>query len=117
MKHLSIVLGLMLMASPVFAHSPLESTLPAKGASLSTAPANLALTFKKPVRITKVTLSHSLDDTKQSDNLTIPTKKFVKHIVLEPKFQGPGNYKVEWRALGQDGHALKGAYSFTIAQN
>ena len=35
------------------------------------------------------------------------------HVIPLPKITG-GDYQVKWRAMGEDGHVIKGDFGFTI---
>lgn len=110
---LGAVLSLALTAS-AFAHSPLKATMPADGETVSGSPEMLHLVFAKPARVTKVMLKHTNGDMSHENKLELPSKKFATELMLQPEFKGPGDYEVEWRALGQDGHALKGSFKFKV---
>lgn len=79
-------------------------------------PASINLTFAKAARVTKVTLTHTIGDASHVDRLELPSKKFITEMELTPEPRGAGDYKVDWRALGEDGHVLKGSFSFTITE-
>ncbi len=100
------------MATTALAHSPLKSTLPTDKAQLTKAPDDIQLTFGKPARVTKVVLVRIQDG--EETRLKSPTKSFAKVFNFTPTIDGSGLYEVQWRALGEDGHALKGAFEFTI---
>ncbi len=104
----------MLMVGAAFAHSPLKATMPADGETVSGTPDMLHLVFAKPARVTKIMLKHTAGATTHEDKLAIPSKKFETELMLKPEFKGPGDYTVDWRALGEDGHALKGSFKFTV---
>ena len=117
MKRLNLVLAILVGSTfAAFAHSPLKSTLPADQTNLTELPEGINLTFTKPARVTKVTLTHTNADAGHTDKLELPTKKFTKVFDLKPQFRGVGQYKVDWRALGQDGHVLKGKFMFTVSE-
>ncbi len=117
MKSLLTGLALVLLLPiTALAHSPLKSTSPADKAALKVLPDGITMTFGKPARITKVTLTHTHGEANHADKLELPSKKFQTSFQLTPTFRGHGNYKVDWRALSEDGHALKGAFSFTVAE-
>ena len=98
------------------AHSPLKSTSPENNAELTVVPEGIKMTFGKPARITKVMLIHTAGENSHADKLKLPSKQFETSFDLLPKFRGEGSYKVNWRALSKDGHALKGSFSFTVAK-
>ena len=116
MRRFALGLALLLgLTTAAFAHSPLKSTSPLDQAELGELPKVINLTFAKPARITKVTLTHVNGEANHTDRLELPKKKFTKVFDLKPEFRGAGTYQVNWRALGRDGHALKGEFEFTVS--
>lgn len=114
---LRATLALAVFTMPALAHSPLKQSVPADGAVLETAPDTLDLTFGSPARLVKVVLIHKVGDMTAEKKVAIPTRSPVTDIQLEPEFDGPGEYSVQWRALGDDGHVIKGDFSFEVTGN
>lgn len=104
------------LAGPTLAHSPLKTTSPAADEVLAKVPEHINLIFAKPARVTKVTLTHTNGDRTHSDRLQLPSKKFITEMALTFEPRGIGDYKVDWRALGEDGHALKGSFGFRVSE-
>lgn len=98
------------LSGPAFAHSPLQSTSPADGAVLDTPPDTIRLTFAKPARLTKLTLTYEGEERR----LELTKKSFAKEVMVDPGSAGGGKFLVGWRALGTDGHVLKGEFSYTV---
>ena len=95
-----------------WAHSKQETTTPANNAELYEAPSELVLQFDKPMRITRLALSNQLRndfEVRRTDQMK-PLVKLVAQLDPVPK----GEYKVDWRGLSEDGHPMKGTFSFTI---
>lgn len=113
-KALFIIAGIFFFSTYSLAHSPLKSTSPEDGAMLNDAPKVIQFTFAKPARVVKVVLKHKNDDTFDEVKLDLPNKDMVEELQLSPQFTGSGEYKVEWRALSEDGHAIKGDFSFFV---
>ncbi|MFD0917569.1 copper resistance protein CopC [Pseudahrensia aquimaris] len=111
----AIVLALLLPIG-AFAHSPLKATFPADNSEMKTQPDKLTLEFGKPARLTKIVLTHALGEANHADRLELPSRSFQKLFELTPQFRGKGDYKVEWRALSDDGHPLNGAFSFSVSE-
>ena len=108
-----LIAGLIVMwASVAIAHSPLKSTTPANDAIIAQAPNEIRLDFGKDIRLTRLAVTHA-DDKKMK--LDLSGHDGFKTLYLVP-FEGTstGNYLIEWRGLGADGHALNGAFSFTV---
>jgi methionine-rich copper-binding protein CopC len=95
-----------------WAHSKQEMTIPANNAILTEAPAELVLKFDKPMRITKLALT----DQAGADYKVQRTDQ-MKHVLKLVAQLDPvpnGEYKVDWRGLSEDGHPMKGTFSFTV---
>jgi len=108
-----LLAGLILMwASVAIAHSPLKSTTPANEAIIAQAPNEIRLNFGKAIRLTRLAVTHA-DDKKVK--LDLSGHDGFKKIYLVPIEEiGNGNYLIEWRGLGYDGHALNGTFSFIV---
>lgn len=105
-----IFMILALFASSVFAHSPLLNSNPAHGDTLATAPAALTLTFKSTVKLIKM----QLEGPDLEDKLRPESAEPSTHFALPLPPLKAGSYSAAWRALGQDGHLMKGKIKFTV---
>ncbi len=92
--------------------SMVKRTEPPDAAVLSSPPNQISITFAHPVRLTILKLSTIIGEvipvefdqaTEASTDVAVP---------LPPL--DPDDYTVEWRALGGDGHAMSGSFSFTV---
>ena len=110
------LLSLLWLSTLAMAHSPLKSTSPENKAIVDAVPTEIIMNFGKPARLTKVTLTHFSSDTSHNDKLVLPSKKFETSFKLTPEFRGAGKYQVDWRALSDDGHALKGSFTFNVEE-
>lgn len=100
------------------AHAVLESSNPASGSTLSTAPATVSLRFSEGVEI-------GLGGVKvfDPDGSRVDTNR-SKHgpdgdtSVVAPLRGGlkTGTYTVAWRAVSADSHPISGAFTFNIGQ-
>ena len=110
---LFILAGLfVLMAAAASAHSRLNTTAPADGAVLAQAPAHIVLTFAKRLRLTRVRMTH--DDGPAVD-LELGGQKSLKTRFTVPlSGKGRGLYRIEWRGLSIDGHAMRGRFTFRV---
>ena len=108
-----LLAGLIVMwASVAIAHSPLKSTTPANEAIIAQAPNEIRLDFGKTIRLTRLAVAHA-DDKKMK--LDFSGNDGFKKLYLVPfEGMGTGKYLIEWRGLGEDGHALNGTFSFTV---
>jgi hypothetical protein len=95
------------------AHTKLEKSEPADGATLAAPPASVQLVFneKPDLKVSKV-------------EITGPSGKVElgpAHSMAEKDMMAPikgtlanGKYTVAWQAAGSDGHVAKGTFSFTV---
>ena len=96
------------------AHSPLTSFTPADGATLTTAPTSIEMRFRDVSRLIRFALvgdEDGADIDLEDAHLMVEA---VDHIVVLPPLAG-GRYTASWRAMGEDGHVIKGRFSFTVA--
>ncbi|HEX4272437.1 MAG TPA: copper homeostasis periplasmic binding protein CopC [Rhizomicrobium sp.] len=98
------------LATPAFAHARLVSSDPAANAKVKS-PGQIKLHFSESLEPAFSTAS--LIDAKGK---TVPVSKSVGSdtITLLPLTLKPGTYKVTWRSVGQDTHALTGGFGFTV---
>ncbi|RLJ40925.1 hypothetical protein BCF46_3496 [Litoreibacter meonggei] len=94
------------------AHSPLMATTPANEATLAEIPTEIALIFKNNIRLTRVTSAHENGDPMKVE-ISSQTK-FATDFLLPFNGVERGDYIIEWRGLGEDGHALNGSFVFTV---
>lgn len=95
-----------------FAHSALESTMPADEEVVAEVPLMVAFDFKKDIRLTLVTMVHA--DHPSVDLDLSGHNGFITDYALPMQPMGNGTYVIEWRGLGTDGHAINGSFSFTV---
>ena len=110
---LAVGAALLLGAGPAWAHSQLDASNPADGASVATAPPAVSLTFNEDVQpgFTVITLIgpdgkdyHRGDATETDQTVT------VKALPLGPA----GVYQIGYRVVSADGHPVSGKTSFTL---
>ncbi|MBP3963075.1 copper resistance CopC family protein [Paenibacillus lignilyticus] len=114
-KYLALCFALfvaLLLPRTVSAHTDLKSSTPAKDETVTTAVSEITLSFAteiEPVVVLKVT---------DASNKEIPVKIEAGEDQLTGVLDAPladGAYTVNWRIIGEDGHNIKGNYSFTVA--
>lgn len=110
-----LLLGLaMFMPMMAAAHSPLTSVTPADGAQLATPPETIEMRFRDPSRLIRFALAGDGDGTDVGlgdDHLMVES---TDHTVTLPPLAA-GRYIASWRAMSEDGHVIKGRFSFTVA--
>ena len=100
------------LAGAAAAHSRPETTAPADGEVVATAPAVISISFDKPMRVTTIELTGADGDTfalERTDEMA-PVTRFE----ATPPPLPAGHYTVTWRGLSEDGHAMSGRFSFEI---
>jgi len=107
-----------LFSSAANAHPELQSAEPAAGAAVTTSPTQIRITFNENV-VPKFSGVELKDQTGKmiatGKAATDPTNK--KQLVVPVQEQlAPGDYKVEWHAVSDDTHRVKGSYSFSVAR-
>ncbi|WP_177245727.1 copper resistance protein CopC [Paenibacillus sp. BC26] len=102
----------LLLPQTVTAHTDLKGSTPAKDETVTTAVSEIKLSFAteiEPVVVLKVT---------DASNKEIAVKVEAGKDQLTGVLDAPladGTYTVNWRIIGEDGHNIKGNYSFTVA--
>ena len=112
-----------------FAHSPVAFVIPKDGSVIKQAPEKMEIVFTAPAKLIKVEFSKVTSNKKKSlisgllGNETLTPIKLNKdhlmnesrrHIISLPKLDD-GIYKTAWRALSEDGHAIKGEFIFEVS--
>ena len=126
-----LVFLLSLTPFSALAHSPLVSLLPQDGAYLTEAPSKIEMVFKSQTKIIKVKMHKTTANSPRSlfedlfsgsDGEERPLdndflmRVAKKHVILLPLLKS-GNYSVSWRAMGDDGHVIKGVFSFELTND
>jgi copper resistance protein C len=112
MKNLTILALITALASGAFAHSGVDSILPKDGATLAEVPAEISLSFAGEIRLTRVDMIHQDGPAIRLD-LSDQTS-FTRVFSLPVDGRGKGIYRIKWRGLGKDGHAMQGEFMFTV---
>ena len=129
-KRIIAIFILLSLPTMVFPHSPLKLANPMDGALLTEAPTEYKMLFKSPAKLIKFEIiQKAKKDKKKSSLLKSLFKnsddKLVElnykpslvlsesHLIKLPKITF-GSYEVRWRAMGEDGHVLKGILTFEV---
>ena len=104
-------LVMIVAAAPAAAHTALESTSPADGATVKLTPASIQLRFDGAV----VPLGTRVLVTGPDGDATDGQARVSDQIVTQPLRRGaaPGRYTVDWRVSAADGHPIEGSLAFT----
>ena len=130
LKKIILVFILFSLPTTVFPHSPLKLANPMDGALLTKAPTEYKMLFKSPSKLIKFEIFQKVqNNNKKSSSLKGLFKKSdgklieinykpslvlsESHLIKLPKINF-GSYEVRWRAMGEDGHVLKGILTFDV---
>ena len=113
-KAMIMALGLTLTSSPVLGHSKSEETIPKDGAVLESAPDVIGVRFDRGIRITFIQLTDASGADYALERLSEAVE--LTNFQARPGALAPGAYKVEWRGVSEDGHPMKGGFSFVITE-
>ena len=128
MPKVILILLCLLFPLSALAHSPLSNVSPEDGAKLQDAPTEISMVFKSPAKLIKLELLKEKVGAKKSllgglfgndgaELVPLPNAVLMEtgqtHVIPLPKITG-GDYQVKWRAMGEDGHVIKGDFGFTI---
>lgn len=113
---LGLAAALMAGASGIaWAHATLLRSDPPAGAHVSTPPRELRLEFSEAVNARTSRIALVAPDS-QRFTLAIQGDSSDSRVIIAgtPALSVAGAYRVEWRLVGSDGHAISGKYSFTV---
>ncbi|MGO1907188.1 MAG: copper resistance CopC family protein [Brevibacterium aurantiacum] len=98
--------------APASAHDQLVSSNPEDGSKVDQQPEWIEMTFSGDIQEVGSEVKVVIDGKNVSaGELTVDGKKLS---VALPDNLKPGDYKVTWRVVSQDGHPISGDYDFTI---
>lgn len=110
------MIAVSLFGSAAYAHPEFQSAEPAAGVAMTTSPKQIRITFNESVipqfcgvevkdQTGKViSTGKAATDPANKKALVVPVKELLP----------PGDYKVEWHAVSDDTHRVKGSYSFSV---
>jgi len=106
-------LGLLLGATPALAHTRLESSSPADGASVADAPSGVTLTFNQEMQADFSTITVVGPDGTSWQAGQVSSAGTSVSTQVRPL--GPaGRYEIGYRVVSEDGHPVVGTISFTL---
>ena len=129
-KSLFAVFILVIFPLMALSHSPLEKAIPSDGAVLATPPTEYKMLFKSPAKLIKFEIFQKGEDNNKKPSLLKSLFKNSNGKLIEINFKPSlvlseshsirlpkinfGSYEVRWRAMGEDGHVLKGILTFEV---
>ena len=119
---------LIILPMAAHAHSPLSSSFPSDGETLDVAPVEIVMDFKASAKLIKVELMESKNKQGNGflgglfggdDGEPVPLgKSFLMSInkrqIIPMPSLGEGDYLLSWRAMGEDGHVIRGEITFKV---
>ena len=105
-----------LSGNAAFAHADLQSAEPAAGSAETTSPTQIRITFSEAViaKFSGVELKDQVGRPVATGKAAVdPANKNVLIVPISEQLP-TGNYKVEWHAVSEDTHRVKGTYSFSV---
>ncbi|ETX11010.1 copper resistance protein C [Marinomonas ushuaiensis DSM 15871] len=112
MNKIKLALSVLAMTTAVnvYAHGMMTMTYPEDGSMLMTQAERVEMHFQQPMKVVslKVIGSNNKPVAIKYDRKATAAEHFK---VMLPKLT-PDTYSVQWKAMGEDGHMMKGSYGF-----
>jgi methionine-rich copper-binding protein CopC len=112
MKKYVAIIFTTIMSISVFAHTGLTSSIPGNNAMLMKSPEKVEVVFKNEVRLVSLSVLNAKDESVEID--FAPSMKVSKTFSYDIPMLMPSNYTVSWTIMGEDGHKMKGDFSFMV---
>jgi methionine-rich copper-binding protein CopC len=113
----AIMMTASLLSGAAFAHPELRSAEPAAGAAVATSPKQIRITFTEAVipQLSGAEVKDQAGKAISTGKATVDPANRKQLVVPVNEPLSPGDYKVEWHAVSDDTHRVKGSYSFSVA--
>lgn len=113
----SIMIAVSLLSSAASAHPELLSAEPAAGAPATTSPKQIKITFTEAVipQFSGAEVKDQAGKAIATGKATVDPANRKQLVVPVNEPLPPGDYTVEWHAVSDDTHRVKGSYSFSVA--
>lgn len=105
-----------LLSAHAFAHAYPVTSDPAKGATVHTAPAEVAIEFDDELepKFSTIVVHDAKGATVSNGAASVPASD-AKHLSVPLKALSPGTYTVLWTATDTDTHKTKGSFTFKVS--
>ena len=110
-KYIAIIFAAMTSMS-VLAHTGLTSSMPANNAMLMKSPQVIEVTFGTPVRLVSLSIANTKGE--PIETAFKPSMEASGTFSYNLPMLMPSTYKVSWTIMGDDGHKMKGDFSFMV---
>ena len=121
----------LIFPSASIAHSPLASSSPQDGETLNVPITKIVMHFESPAKLIKVDLRKQpsqlerrlfdgIFGSNKGDIVSLGTDFLMtmdKRHLIPLQALKDGSYSLSWRAMGEDGHVIKGNFTFYIKVN
>ncbi len=106
-----------LLSSAAVAHPELRSAEPAAGGAAAISPKQIKITFTEAVipQFSGVEVKDQAGKAIATGKATVDPANRKQLVVPVNEPLPPGEYKVEWHAVSDDTHRVKGSYLFSVA--
>ncbi|RAN94411.1 hypothetical protein GAR05_04933 [Micromonospora saelicesensis] len=111
---LAVLVAVLILASPAWAHNSLRTATPARDATVPSAPTAVTLEFMQrldPAFTTIVLTDAAKRQLPTGEPVVTGAKSTVQVVDTLPN----GTYTVAYRVVSVDGHPVQGSYPFTVA--
>jgi methionine-rich copper-binding protein CopC len=109
------LVALMVLAAPLaaFAHAKMVASTPKDGATVAAGLSQIEMKFSHAMRLTLLRV-HRPDDDKDIGLQSALPKTFTDAAKVSIDALTAGAYDVSWAAVSEDGHVMKGSFSFKV---
>jgi len=113
-RHLAVIATLLALPGVVMAHTGLKSSSPEDGAVINQAPEELHLTFTAAVALVRLSVTDEAGKQLELDFKPTADRGTDFHVPIPAAAMQTGSLKVEWAVIGEDGHTVSNAFSYTV---
>ncbi|GAB3858987.1 copper resistance CopC/CopD family protein [Nocardioides maradonensis] len=108
---------LVLVAAPSFAHATVQSSDPAPGSVLQTAPTSVTITFDEAVTaVPQAMRVFGPDGSRVDTGAVLRPDGDGNRLGIAVDAQAKGTYLVSWRVISADSHPVSGAFTFSVGR-
>lgn len=114
MKKVLMLLCVLFVLMPMnaFAHSKMTESSPAENATVTEAPERISITFNTSISsISTFKVVSENGEEQPVENIKVDNDTLSGDVTAS---LADGSYSVEWKIVGEDGHAVEGSYSFQV---
>ncbi len=113
-RRLAVVGALVLLPGAAMAHTGLKTSSPEDGAVVNQGPEELHLTFTASVALVRLSVTDAAGKQLELDFKPTADRGTDFHVPIPAAAMQTGSLKVEWAVIGEDGHTVSNAFSYTV---